>query len=141
MTDTDKNVLPPHLQLGILGEAVAADYLQSKGYTIVKRNYRYLKYEIDIIAKTEGYIVFVEVKTRQDRPDNRFGRPASAVDAEKRRNLTRAAKAFVKYLNIKGFRLRFDVIEVFVGKNASTGEDTFKVNHMKGVFGAGGRLV
>ena len=42
--DNQKKDIASHLQTGILGERVAADYLQSKGYTIVKRNYRFLKY-------------------------------------------------------------------------------------------------
>lgn len=131
---------PGHLVTGELGERVAADYLQSKGYVIVKRNYRYLKYELDIIAKIEGYIVFVEVKTRSYVPNSQYGRPFKAVDAEKRQNLTRAAKAFVNYLGIKGYRFRFDVIEVYVSTDPDTGENSFRINHMKDVFGAGGRL-
>jgi putative endonuclease len=138
MNTSDK---PEHLIIGELGEAVAADYLQSKGYVIIKRNYRYLKYELDIIAKTEGYIVFAEVKTRNYFPNSQYGRPARAVDNEKRKNLLRAAKAFVKYFGIKGYRLRFDVIEVYVSTDTVTKEHSFKVNHMKGVFGEGGRLV
>ena len=134
--------LPQHLKTGILGERVAADYLQSKGYTIVKTNYRFLKYEIDIIAKNDKYIVFVEVKTRTEfKGVSRYGRPASAVDAEKRRNLVKAAKSFIKYLNIKGFFYRFDVVEVYVDTDNNTGENTFKINHMQGVFGAGGKLI
>lgn len=133
--------MPSHLQTGILGERVAADYLQSKGYTIVSRNYRFLKYEIDIIAKKDQYIVFVEVKTRTEFKGSKYGRPARAIDLEKRRNLVKAAKAFIKYLDVKGLFSRFDVLEVYVSNDPITNEKTFKVNHMIGVFGAGGRLI
>jgi putative endonuclease len=130
-----------HLKTGILGERVAADYLQSKGYTIVSRNYRFLKYEIDIIAKKDQYIVFVEVKTRTEFNGTKYGRPSRAIDLEKRKNLVKAAKSFMKYLDIKGLFPRFDAVEVYVNSDPITAEKTFKVNHMIGVFGAGGRLI
>ena len=133
--------IPAHLQTGILGERVAADYLQSKGYTIVSRNYRFLKYEIDIIAKKDQYIVFVEVKTRTEFAGSKYGRPSRAIDLEKRKNLVKAAKSFIKYLDIKGLFPRFDVVEVYVNTDSITSAKTFKVNHMIGVFGAGGRLI
>lgn len=136
----DNRPIASHLQIGALGERVAADYLQSKGYTIVKRNYRFLKYEIDIIAKKDQYIVFVEVKTRTEFNGSKYGRPSAAVDLDKRKNLVKAAKSFINYLNIKGMFSRFDVIEVYVNTDDVSGEKTFKVNHMLGVFGAGGRL-
>ncbi len=138
--DADRSELSAHLQTGILGERVAADYLQSKGYTIVKRNYRFLKYEIDIIAKKDQYIVFVEVKTRTEFKGSKYGRPSAAVDLEKRKNLVKAAKSFINYLNIKGMFYRFDVVEVYVNTDPISKEKTFKVNHMLGVFGAGGQL-
>ena len=139
--DNQKKDIASHLQTGILGERVAADYLQSKGYTIVKRNYRFLKYEIDIIAKKDQYIVFVEVKTRTEFKGTQYGRPSRAVDLEKRKNLVKAAKSFINYLNIKGMFYRFDVIEVYINTEPITNEKNFKVNHMLGVFGAGGRLI
>jgi ADP-glucose pyrophosphorylase len=52
-------------ELGIFGEQMAQKFLLKNGYRIRKLNYRYLKYEIDIIAEKEETIVVVEVKTRQ----------------------------------------------------------------------------
>ena len=128
-------------EIGFEGEDVACEFLESIGYDIIERNFLTRHGEIDIIAENEGYIVFAEVKTRNYFPNSQYGRPARAVDNEKRKNLLRAAKAFVKYFGIKGYRLRFDVIEVYVSTDTVTKEHSFKVNHMKGVFGEGGRLV
>jgi len=50
--------------LGRRGEAVAARYLERRGYVIRTRNYRCPHGEIDLIAVADGYLVFVEVKTR-----------------------------------------------------------------------------
>lgn len=53
-----------HNDLGVKGEELAVEYLINHGYNIVKRNYRYLKAEIDIIAQKGTVLVGVEVKTR-----------------------------------------------------------------------------
>ena len=49
---------------GDIGENIAAEYLKGLGYEIMERNYRTELGEIDIIAAGEGYLIFVEVKTR-----------------------------------------------------------------------------
>ena len=54
-----------HNELGKIGEKLAADYLLSKGYEIVCKNYFYQKAEIDIIAKHNNMMICVEVKTRK----------------------------------------------------------------------------
>lgn len=45
-------------------EALATGYLQKSGYTLMARNYRYLKSEVDIIVQKENIVVGVEVKAR-----------------------------------------------------------------------------
>lgn len=52
-----------HNELGAAGEAVAAKFLERKGYRIIDRNYRKKWGEIDIVAEKRGKIYFVEVKT------------------------------------------------------------------------------
>ena len=49
---------------GDYGELLAEEYLVSQGYTILERNWRWSRAEADIIARDEGVLVFVEVKTR-----------------------------------------------------------------------------
>ena len=124
---------------GRAGEDAACAFLQSEGYTVLCRNYRAAHDEIDIIAETDQYIVFAEVKTRTERTVTRYGRPASAVTARKRRYLARAAEVYIKtHPSDKWYR--FDVIEVWLSHDRVTGEGRYRFNHMKGVFGAGGRL-
>ena len=53
-----------HNELGRLGEQIAAEYLIKKGYTIRDSNWRWQRYELDIVCEHNGRIVIVEVKTR-----------------------------------------------------------------------------
>ncbi len=91
-------------------EAVAADYLQSMGYAILERNYRCPYGEIDVIAKSGAYLVFVEVKYRRS---SVCGSPGEAVDRRKQRRISRAA---LSYYGRNGYEqqipCRFDVIGV-----------------------------
>ena len=61
-----------HNELGKKGEQLAVDFLQKKGYTILDRNWRFKKAEVDIIAQKEQILAIVEVKTRSS---NYFGNP------------------------------------------------------------------
>src|SRR5699024_12406201 len=64
--------------IGNEGEELATAYLESKGYTILERNYHFEHAEVDIVAyDNESYIVFVEVKKRSD---NRYGEPEEYID-------------------------------------------------------------
>ena len=95
--------------LGRWGESVAAEFLQKKRYTLVAANYRCRLGEIDLIAENRKYIVFVEVKLRNNLA---FGRGAEAVTKEKQRRICRAA---VRFLAQRGWQerfCRFDVIEI-----------------------------
>lgn len=130
---------PPHLITGTGGEDAACKFLEGEGYTVVCRNFRAVHDEIDIIAETERYIVFVEVKTRRYVPYSRYGRPSSAVGARKRACLARAAEAYIRSHPSSKF-YRFDVVEVLICSDRYTGEGSYKFNHMKGVFGARGRI-
>ena len=71
-----------HNELGKWGEDQAADYLQRKGYTIIERDWKSGKRDLDIVAIDEdkNIVVFVEVKTRRNRL---FGEPEESVDYHK----------------------------------------------------------
>ena len=133
---------PPKLTTnitGAAGETAACDFLVQNGYAILRRNYRVGHEEIDIIAENEKYIVFVEVKTRTEVTHSAYGRPASAVTAKKRAHLARAAESYIKSHKSSKF-YRFDVIEVLLCHDRVTGDGSYRINHMKGVFGAGGKI-
>ncbi len=94
---------------GKLGEELAAEYLRNKGYQIIFRNF-YSKYgELDIVAKNNNLLIFVEVKTRTQ---EYFGTPAEAVDVRKRRHMKYAANYFIQRFGFQNIDLRFDVIEI-----------------------------
>lgn len=92
---------------GDWGEAVARNLLVGKGYALIDTNWRSGRYEIDIVASKDGFIVFVEVKTRTDGYED----PAEAVNAKKMRNLVYAADTYLRIKEID-FPYRFDIITV-----------------------------
>jgi putative endonuclease len=67
-------------KIGLWGEQAAAEYIQKKGYEILGKNIRTPHGEIDIIARVEGVIVFVEVKARTSRT---FGLPEEGLTRRK----------------------------------------------------------
>ena len=99
---------------GKIGEDICCDYLLKKGYSILNRNYRCKSGEIDVIAKKEDTIHFVEVKARNGEV---FGTPAMAVDKRKQKKIIRAAYSFIYDNQINNMNYLFDVCEVFLGNN------------------------
>ncbi len=88
-------------------ETAAARALLARGYRLVERNFRTPFGEVDIIARHEGRLVFVEVKSRKDL---RAGHPAEAVTPAKQRRLQRAALHYLKHTGQPDHPLRFDVV-------------------------------
>ncbi|MFO7586232.1 MAG: YraN family protein [Anaerolineales bacterium] len=75
-------------KIGKWGEGAAAEYLTARGYQIVERNVRTPYGEIDLVARIDGFTVFVEVKARTTR---RFGLPEEALTKRKLRHMRAAA--------------------------------------------------
>lgn len=95
-------------EIGRRGEQHAAAQLQARGYDILAMNYHSRYGEIDIIAQSDTYILFCEVKTRAK---NALGTPAQAVTAAKQKKLIKTAFDYlIKEPNPR--QPRFDVIEV-----------------------------
>lgn len=97
-----------HIHTGQLGESMAHLYLQERGYTIVEKNYRYKRAEIDIIAQKDRLLVFIEVKTRTT---DTYGFPEAAVNSKKEKLLVDAAEEFILAHNWEE-DIRFDIISV-----------------------------
>ena len=97
-------------QIGSDYENQAAQYLMDKGYNIVCRNFRVSQGEIDIIARKDGYYIFIEVKYRSN---TKKGMAEDAVDIKKQRRISRVALVYLK-LNGLGTNVpvRFDVVTV-----------------------------
>ena len=117
-------------ETGEWGEDIAVKQLRKEGYTIAGRRVRpdARNDEIDIIARKECYLVFVEVKTRKD---ERFGRPALAVDRRKRQALCRGASAFIRRAHYPSLTYRFDIVEVVGSRDAP---DPPVVRHIEDAF-------
>lgn len=101
-------------EIGKLGEDIAAKHLKNNGYIVLKRNYRTKYGEIDIIARDEKYIVFVEVKTRKGVS---FGHPREAVDSYKQSRIKNMAILYMAQNKYIGCGVRFDVVEIILDEN------------------------
>ena len=108
------------LQFGKLGEDLACSELERRGYVILARRYRTRAGELDIVAKDQNYLVFVEVKARQD---GSFGDPEEAVTQQKQQKLVWMATDYISRNRVLDTPCRFDV----VGINTSTAPPTVTV--------------
>ncbi len=118
----DDGKLPPHLRLGRLGERAARRHLKRQGIKFLTANFRTDRGEIDLVCRDRDCLVFVEVKTRTS---EEWGRPAAAVDRERRRRLTRAALDYLRLLKNPLVKTRFDIVEVLV-----EGERVSEIRHL-----------
>lgn len=96
-------------RLGPRGEKLGARFLRRLGYRIIKRNYRCVAGEIDIVAGDRDTLVFVEVKTRRS---DEAGDPENAVNAHKQGQITRAARFFIAESRAERVACRFDVLAI-----------------------------
>lgn len=110
-------------QFGQLGEDIAANYLVKKGYTLLTRNYKFGRVEIDAICEFKEEIIFVEVKTRTS---DQMAYPEQAVGKAKQKNIRIAAENYLEENNIT-FPVRFDIIAVVKGEK-------FEVEHIEDAF-------
>lgn len=118
---------PAPADSGVWGETLAADYLKAKGWRILGVRVRLdRRDELDIVACDGEVLVFVEVKTRRNEA---FGRPAAAVNREKRRVLCRAAMRYLKRLKQRDVYFRFDIVEVI----GTCGSDA-TIRHIENAF-------
>lgn len=113
--------------LGREGEKAAISFLKTRGFTILETNYRTKTAEIDIIAKENNYICFIEVKTRQSLAK---GLPRESVNYAKQKKIIQGALFYLKRTNLFNSRVRFDVVEVYK-KN-----DLFDINIIPNAFQA-----
>ena len=102
------------LEFGKDAEERAAIFLQSKGYKILKRNYKTKFSETDIVAIDKGVICFVEVKARHS---NLFGEPADAVTPAKQRQISKTAICYLKENNLLERSARFDVVSLLYSQD------------------------
>jgi putative endonuclease len=92
-------------ELGRRGEALAASYLEARGFRVLARNVRQGRLELDIIAQRGTLVVFCEVRARTS---DRFIGPAHSIDHEKIRKLRQAAASWLRESKLGRVQVRFD---------------------------------
>ena len=112
-------------QKGTEGEDIAVKYLESKGYRIIQRNYRFERNEIDIIAEYGNMLVFIEVKARRSKE---FGDPEDSVTLKKRARIRATAEGYLYEKRIDDRGCRFDVIAIeYIDNNT-------EIRHIENAF-------
>lgn len=115
---------------GKKGEDMVAAFLQKRGCTILKRNYSCRFGEIDIIAEKDGFILFVEVKTRKE---NSLVSPMESVDGHKQQRIVLAAEDYISKTGCDDLQPRFDVAAVTVFQKEDN-TDGYNLNYIKNAF-------
>ena len=113
-------------ELGKCGEKIATKYLKENSYQIVQRNYRCRFGEIDIIAYKDNYLIFVEVKTKQN---DKFGSPQAEVNLRKQKKLQQLARYYISQNQDQNIDFRFDVIGIMY-----RGVEDYKLSHLENAF-------
>ncbi len=112
-----------HLDLGHQGEEMALDHLRKEGYEILCTNWRFRKYEVDIIGRFKDEVIFFEVKLRSG---NTYGEPHVFVGKKKQKNLINAADAYAQKYEIDQ-NIRFDIIGITLNHKP-------EINHITDAF-------
>ncbi len=114
-----------HNETGILGEELASKFLEEKNYQIIERNWRWHKYEIDIIALDKDVLVFAEVKTRSNGSGEN---PKEAITKRKQKLILEAANAYIEESGLE-YEARIDVLSVVLKQNKAD------IEHIIDAFG------
>ncbi|WP_045211953.1 YraN family protein [Desulfonatronovibrio magnus] len=113
-----------YLNTGKFGEQAAGSYLTEKGYTILDRNWRYRRGELDIVCTKDNILIFVEVKTRsfQSRAE-----PVETLGKVQKQTLLRTASHYLCSQGLWEKECRFDFISVTIASEVH-------INHVKNAF-------
>lgn len=99
-----------HNELGERGEEIAVRFLNDIGMTVLERNWRKHKTEVDIIAKEDDMLVFIEVKTRGT---DFFGQPETFVNRKKQLMMAEAVEYYLEQTGLE-LEVRYDIIAVII---------------------------
>ena len=120
--------LSDNRSVGSLGEEIACNFLTSRGYRILERNFRCKGGEVDIIARDsiDKSLVFIEVKARRGLT---YGVPQLAVTPFKQRQISKAALTWLSKNHLHDTNARFDVIAILLHTDAA-----HNIEHIKNAF-------
>lgn len=111
---------------GKIGELAAVEYLQNKGYSILERNWRFHRAEIDIIAECDELLVFIEVKSKKS---DRHGKPEHTVTRAQQKLILLAASGYMSRHNYE-WAVQFDVIGVLIDHH----DNVLRLTHHEDAF-------
>ena len=112
LSDSILSEQPSNRSVGNDGENRAALFLESRGYTIIARNWRTRFGEIDIIAQKSDLLVFAEVKTL---PSGGLETLAHELNLRKQKRIIETSKFFLaKHRQYNNSKIRFDVLAIDV---------------------------
>ena len=114
-----------HTMIGRRGEAIAKRYLEGRGYMILEQNYRTKRAEIDLIARQDGVLIFVEVRTKHH---EQFGSPEDTLNYKKRMKMLRNALAYVARARHRG-AWRIDAVCVVLAQ----GQKAERIAHYENI--------
>ena len=112
--------------LGQTGEAIALNYLRRQKYAIAETRFRFLRGEIDIIARDRDTLVFIEVKMRRSCA---FGKPEESVTPVKQQQIRKVAEGYLLTHRLERAACRFDVIAI-----RPDGRAGYVLRHFKNAF-------
>ncbi len=104
-------MLGSHIAIGKMGEENGVSYLKQIGYKIIDRNFKTPLGEVDVIARYQDFLVFVEIKTRRHQS---HGLPEESVVERKQRKIAQVADWYLKAKRLGNVPVRFDVLAVLV---------------------------
>jgi Predicted endonuclease distantly related to archaeal Holliday junction resolvase len=102
-----------HHDTGKTGEELAIAWLLQNNFSILMRNWRYKRYEMDIIAEKNGVLHFIEVKTRRSQA---FGFPEERIDRHKIRRMLRTGTAFQGQYR-QWMQVQYDILSIMLLHN------------------------
>lgn len=123
-------MLTAKTQFGLYGEHLAEKYLKNKGYLILDKNFRRKCGEIDIIAKKDNKIIFIEVKTRKLENNREMGEGEESVNYYKQQKLLKTAELYLLEKKIDNIFWQFDVLSILIDKTAKIA----KIKHIADAF-------
>lgn len=113
---------------GILGEKLARDFLENRGYKIIETNYRCPEGEVDIIAGHDDYLVFIEVRTKTSRS---FGSPEESITPTKKERLRAVAFQYQQTHENLPQQWRID----FIGVELNRAKKPLRINIIENAIG------
>jgi putative endonuclease len=104
-----------NLETGRRGEELAIAYLEKHGFSVIEKNWRYSRFEIDVIASKNEMLHFIEVKTRRSFD---YGLPEESVSFKKINNLLKAGAQY-QYQHREWERVQYNILSIILQAGAA----------------------